>query len=114
MITVGLLLLTAATSAAHPQPARQILVSAEAHIDAGLAAYWRLHFAEAERHFQAAVDADPANPEAAYYLAYAVYKIAEPKRPFHPDKQRAARLFARAFELDPHFAPSWQPHHRSN
>jgi hypothetical protein len=36
-----------------------------------------------------------------------VYKIAEPKRPFHPDKQKAADLFAKAYSLDPEFKPVW-------
>ncbi len=85
-----------------PQPA-----SAEAEVAAGLAAFRRLRFRDAERHFQAAVEADPQSAAAAFYLAYTVYKIAEPKQPFHPDKQRAAQLFARAYELDPGFEPVW-------
>jgi tetratricopeptide (TPR) repeat protein len=80
---------------------------AEGHIKAGLAAYHKRHFQEAERHFQAAVDADPASAAAHFYLGYTIYKIAEPKRPFHPEKQRAAELFAKAFELDPAFRPAW-------
>jgi Tfp pilus assembly protein PilF len=84
--------------------------AAQSHIDAGLAAFRRIRFHEAEKHFQAAVEADPQSAAATFYLAYTVYKIAEPKRPFHPDKQRAAQLFARAYELDPNFQPVW--HHR--
>ena len=80
---------------------------ARSHIDAGLAAYKRRRFQEAQRHFQAAVDADPQSAAAHYYLGYVVYKIVEPKRPFHADKQRAAALFAKAYELDPTFRPSW-------
>jgi tetratricopeptide (TPR) repeat protein len=74
---------------------------------AGLAAYWKLHFREAEGHFQAAVDADPGNAAALYYLGYTVYKIAEPKRPNDPGKHRAAELFARAYQVDPGFTPDW-------
>jgi hypothetical protein len=74
---------------------------------AGLRAYWRLHFSEAEGHFQAAVDADPRSAAALYYLGYTVYKIAEPKRANDPGKQRAAVLFARAYEIDPGFTPGW-------
>jgi Tfp pilus assembly protein PilF len=81
--------------------------AAQADIDAGLAAFRRLRFREAEKRFQAAVEADPQSGAATWYLAYTVYKIAEPKRPFHPDKQRAAQLFARAYELDPAFRPVW-------
>ena len=74
---------------------------------AGLAAYRKLHLQEAERHFQAAVDADPGSAPALYYLGYTVYKIAEPKRPNDPGKRRAAELFARAYQIDPGFAPGW-------
>jgi hypothetical protein len=73
----------------------------------GLAAYRRLHFQEAAGHFQAAVDADPHSAAALYYLGYTVYKIAEPKRPNDPGKRVAAGLFARAYEIDPAFAPGW-------
>jgi tetratricopeptide (TPR) repeat protein len=81
--------------------------SAQGEIDAGLAAFRRLRFRDAERHFQAAVEADPRSAAAHFYLGYTVYKIAEPKRPFHPEKRRAAELFARAYELDPFFTPVW-------
>ena len=73
----------------------------------GLAAYRKLHFQVAERHFQAAVDADPGSAAALYYLGYTVYKIAEPKRPNDPGKRRAAELFARAYQIDPGFTPGW-------
>jgi len=66
-----------------------------------MAAYWKLHFQEAQGHFQAAVDADPNSAAALYYLGYTVYKIAEPKRPNDPGKRRAAELFARAYQIDP-------------
>ena len=104
----------AALGAAEPAPAaspqaqpRVTAADAQSHIDAGLAAYRRRRLQEALRHFQAAVDADPQSAAAHYYLGYVVYKIAEPKRPFHTEKQRAADLFAKAYELDPTFRPSW-------
>ena len=81
--------------------------TAEEHRAAGMAAYWKLHFREAEGHFQAAVDADPGSAAALYYLGYTVYKIAEPKRPNDPGKRRAADLFARAYQIDPGFTPGW-------
>jgi tetratricopeptide (TPR) repeat protein len=81
--------------------------TAEEDRAAGLAAYGKLHFQEAERHFQAAVDADPGIAAALYYLGYTVYKIAEPKRPNDPGKRRAAELFARAYQIDPGFTPGW-------
>jgi tetratricopeptide (TPR) repeat protein len=90
------------SAAAHTQNA------AEDQIAAGMAAYRRLHFQEAEAHFQAAVDADPRSAAALYYLGYTVYKIAEPRRPNDPGKRRAAELFARAYQIDPGFTPNWR------
>ena len=81
--------------------------TAEEQMASGLAAYHRLHFQEAAGHFQAAVDADPHSAAALYYLGYTVYKIAEPKRPNDPGKRQAAELFARAYQIDPGFAPGW-------
>jgi Tfp pilus assembly protein PilF len=80
---------------------------AQASIDAGLALFRKRHFTQAEAEFQKAVDADPAGAAGYFYLGYSVYKIAEPKRPFHPEKRRAAELFAKAYELDPGFRPVW-------
>jgi TolA-binding protein len=81
--------------------------SVQVDIDAGLALFRKRHFTSAEAEFQKAVDADPSSAAANFYLGYTVYKIAEPKRPFHPEKRRAAELFAKAYELDPHFRPVW-------
>ncbi|HLA78383.1 MAG TPA: hypothetical protein VJU18_12445 [Vicinamibacteria bacterium] len=81
---------------------------AEGRLAAGLLAYKRRQLARAEASFREAVDADPGSAAAHFYLGYVVYKRTEPKRPFHPDKQKAAELFARAFELDPAFRPSWK------
>jgi tetratricopeptide (TPR) repeat protein len=79
----------------------------QADIDAGLALFRKHHFAQAEADFQKAVDANPQSAAAHFYLGYAIYKIAEPKRPFHPDKQKAAAEFAKAYDLDPAFRPVW-------
>ena len=81
--------------------------TAEEHRAAGMAAYWKLHFQEAEGQFQAVVDADPSSAAALYYLGYTVYKIAEPKRANDPGKRRAAELFARVYQIDPGFTPGW-------
>jgi hypothetical protein len=102
VLTTGLLVGCLALSAS----ARAESASEEQRA-AGMKAYWRLHFQEAEGHFQAAVDADPRSAAALYYLGYTVYKIAEPKRPNDPGKQRAAGIFARAYEIDPTFTPGW-------
>jgi hypothetical protein len=79
----------------------------QTHIDAGLSAFRKRRFGAARQHFEQAVAADPTSAAATFYLGYTIYKIAEPKRPFHPDKQRAADLFAKAYELDPQFKPAW-------
>jgi len=81
--------------------------TAQAAIGAGLVLFKQHHFTQAEAEFQKAVDADPGSAAGYFYLGYAVYKIAEPKRPFHPDKRRAAELFAKCYDLDPHFRPVW-------
>jgi Tfp pilus assembly protein PilF len=76
-------------------------------IDRGLRAYWRHNWAGAQAEFQMALEADPQSAAAAFYLGYSIYKQAE-LRPFHPDKERAKQMFARAFELDPSFSPTFQ------
>ncbi len=81
--------------------------SAPASIEAGLRAFGRRRYTQAEIEFRKALEADPQSAAAAYYLGYTYYKVAEPKRPFHPDKQKAAALFAKAYELDPAFKPAW-------
>lgn len=92
-------------SAEAPAPAGP--ASAERSIAAGLEAFRRRHYTQAEIEFRKALEADPGSAAAAYYLGYTYYKEAEPKRPFHPDKRKAAEMFARAYELDPGFRPVW-------
>ena len=92
------------------QPAATVDAAAsQSQIDEGLALFRRKRFAAAKKQFQSAVDANPNDAAATFYLAYTVYKIAEPKRPFHPEKQQAAQLFDKAYELDPNFKPVWAP-----
>jgi Flp pilus assembly protein TadD len=81
--------------------------TADDAIDAGIAAFKKRRFAAAEEQFAKAVEAEPNSAAAHFYLGYTIYKRVEPKRPFHPDKQRAADEFAKAFELDPNFTPDW-------
>src|SRR2546427_12668964 len=90
-------------------PAANSSASVDSHIDAGLAAFKKKRFRQAEIEFRQAVDADPNNAAATWYLGYTYYKMAEPKRPFHPDKQKAAELFAKAYHHDPQFRPAWSP-----
>ena len=111
-MTLAALLLAAAVipaaqDPATSEPAAQAAGSPQAHIDAGLKEFRRRRFARAQEHFEQAVAANPDDAAANFYLAYTVYKIAEPKRPFHPDKQKAAELFAKAYSLDPSFKPVW-------
>jgi tetratricopeptide (TPR) repeat protein len=112
-MTLAALLLTAAVlpapqeGAARAGQAVEAAGSPESHIEAGLKDFKRRRFARAQEHFEQALQASPEDAAATFYLAYTVYKIAEPKRPFHPDKQRAAELFAKAYSLDPTFKPVW-------
>lgn len=90
-----------------PAPETASAASAPAAIEAGLRAFGRRRYTQAEIEFRRALEADPQSAAAAYYLGYTYYKAAEPKRPFHPDKQKSAALFAKAYELDPAFRPAW-------
>ena len=109
MILPALLLSTLLAPAAQEPPAAPAASSAsvDSHIDAGLAAFKKKRFRQAEIEFRQAMDADPNNAAATWYLGYTYYKIAEPKRPFDPGKQKAAELFAKAYQLDPQFKPAW-------
>jgi Tfp pilus assembly protein PilF len=78
-------------------------------LGAGLVEFKQKKFARAEADFEKAVEADPKSAAAHFYLGYAIYKTAEPKKAFHPDKQKAASEFAKAYELDPAFRPEWGP-----
>jgi tetratricopeptide (TPR) repeat protein len=88
-------------------PSSASSMSADEHINAGLAAFRKRRFAAARGHFQQAVDASPDNAAAHFYLGYTIYKIAEPRRANSPGKQEAAQHFAKAYELDPGFKPTW-------
>jgi Tfp pilus assembly protein PilF len=92
---------------AQTEPAVATSTTAQPHIDAGVAAFKRRRFAQAEAHFRKAVEADPGSAAAHFYLAYTKYKLVEKKKPFHPGKQEAAAEFAKAYELDPTFQPIW-------
>ena len=98
----------AAESVTAPASSATTMSSDEA-IQAGLKLYKKRRFRQAVAEFQRAVDADPQNAAAHYYLGYTIYKIAEPRRPNDPGKQQSAEHFARAYELNPNFKPSWRP-----
>lgn len=80
--------------------------AATAAVDAGIAAYRKRRYPQAEADFERALKADPNSAPAAYYLGYTIYKRVE-RKPFHPDKTRAAHLFDQAFVADPSFRPDW-------
>ena len=108
LTTAMLLFLAQAPPAAAPRAAAAAPAgSAEDHIGAGLLAFKRRSYAKAEAEFKAATEADPQSAAAAFYLGYTLYKDVEPKRPFHPGKQKAAEWFAKAYQLDPAFKPAW-------
>jgi tetratricopeptide (TPR) repeat protein len=106
IIVLAALLQQAPTAGAAVQ--EQTGASAPSHLASGIALYKKLHFRAAAAEFRKAVDADPASAAAEFYLGYALYKIAEPTRRLTPEKQEAREHFARAFELDPQFRPSWR------
>ena len=81
--------------------------AAQAAIDAGIAAFKRRRFAQAESEFSKAVAADPGSAAAHFYLGYTHYKMGEPPRRMNAHKERAREEFAKAFELDPGFRPAW-------
>jgi Tfp pilus assembly protein PilF len=97
-----------AKPARKPKATKAVAVDATTDpLGAGLAEFKKKKFARAEADFEKAVEADPKNAAAHFYLGYAIYKTVEPKRAFHPDKQKAAAEFAKAYELDPTFKPAW-------
>jgi Flp pilus assembly protein TadD len=81
--------------------------AAQAAIDAGIAAFKRRRFAQAEAEFSKAVAAEPNSAAAHFYLGYTHYKMGEPPRRMNAHKERAREEFAKAFELDPGFRPVW-------
>jgi len=81
--------------------------AAQGAIDAGLAAFKKRRFAAAEKDFLRAKDAAPESAAPYFYLGYTYYKQAEKKRPFHPDKEKAREMFAKAYSIDPGFRPVW-------
>jgi hypothetical protein len=86
----------------------QATEAARPFIAQGLALYMKRRFRAAAREFEQAVEADPASAAAHFYLGYSLYKIAEPTRRVTPEKERSREHFARCFELDPGFVPTWR------
>jgi Flp pilus assembly protein TadD len=97
----------AATDADSPAASPVSPASSDGAISSGILAFKKRNFARAEDEFEKAVEANPQSAAAHFYLGYTIYKRTEPKRPFHPDKQKAADEFKKAFDLDPAFTPDW-------
>lgn len=108
-----LLALTALQGAPTTTDRPAVVVSSEetpakaAFLADGLRLYRRRHFREAQRAFEHAVEADPSDAAAHFYLGYTLYKIGEPTRRLTPEKVRSREEFARCFELDQTFRPTW-------
>jgi tetratricopeptide (TPR) repeat protein len=81
--------------------------AAQGSIDAGLLAFKKRRFTAAEADFKKALDADPGSAAPYFYLGYTYYKLVEKKRPFHPGKEKAKEMFAKAYSIDPGFRPVW-------
>ena len=77
------------------------------YLGAGIAAFKKRRFAAARAEFEKAEAANPQSAAAAYYLGYTFYKLGEPSRRMNANKEKARELFAKAFRLDPAFAPTW-------
>jgi tetratricopeptide (TPR) repeat protein len=99
---------TEATAVEPAEAASAPSASAGDPIQAGLALYKKRRFRQAAAEFKRAVELDPQSAAAHYYLGYSIYKIAEPRRANDPGKQEAAGHFARAYELNPNFKPTWK------
>ena len=89
------------------EPPRAAEGPAASAIAAGQAAFKKRRFRAAQADFEKAVAADPQSAAAAFYLGYTCYKLGEPSRRMNENKEKAKELFAKAYTLDPAFAPDW-------
>jgi tetratricopeptide (TPR) repeat protein len=96
-----------AATAAEP-PAAAATSAADPYLTAGIAAFKKRRFSAARAEFEKAETANPQSAAAAYYLGYTFYKLGEPSRRMNANKERAKELFAKAFQLDPAFTPTWK------
>jgi len=110
-LAAALLLVVMTPQDAPPAPKQRAAAEATADapsaIAAGQAAFKKRHFKAAQADFEKALAADPQSAAAAFYLGYTHYKMGEPSRRMNEHKEQAKELFAKAFALDPTFAPDW-------
>jgi tetratricopeptide (TPR) repeat protein len=99
--------LPAAGQGAVAEAHEQRPAAATSFIAEGLRLYRHRRFRDAQRAFEQAVAADPSDAASHFYLGYTLYKIGEPTRRLTPEKMRAKEEFARCFELDQAFRPTW-------
>jgi tetratricopeptide (TPR) repeat protein len=90
-----------------PVAVQETTTTARSYIASGISLYKKRRFRAAADEFRKAVDADPGSAPAQYYLGYTLYKIGEPTRRLTTEKQESKEHFAKAFELDPGFRPTW-------
>jgi tetratricopeptide (TPR) repeat protein len=106
-------LLSAALAPQAPPPAAAaaeppaVTAATDPYVSAGIAAFKKRRFAAARAEFEKAEAANPQSAAAAYYLGYTFYKLGEPSKRMNANKEKAKELFAKAFQLDPAFTPSW-------
>jgi tetratricopeptide (TPR) repeat protein len=113
MVAPTLLVLTALQGAATTTdrgPAAEVRgerPGVEPFLAKGLSLYRQRQFQAARRAFEEAVEANPSSAAAHFYLGYTLYKIGEPTKRRTPEKVQAVEEFARCFELDRSFRPTW-------
>jgi tetratricopeptide (TPR) repeat protein len=106
-------LLSAALAPQAPPPAAAaaeppaVTAATDPYVSAGIAAFKKRRFAAARAEFEKAEAANPQSAAAAYYLGYTFYKLGEPSKRMNANKEKAKELFAKAFQLDPTFTPTW-------
>ena len=78
------------------------------HIDAGLKAFKRHRYSQAEIDFRKAMDAGPVQRGGRLLPRLHVLQDGRAEAPVPSRQAKSAQLFARAFELDPKFKPVWR------
>jgi Flp pilus assembly protein TadD len=64
-------------------------------------------YESAEQKLQRAVEANPRNAAAHYYLGYTYYLLSRKEPATSEYSRKAAESIAQAFRIDPTFTPTW-------